>query len=82
MNDKFKDFWLEKSKEEIINAYRECINNGEVLLARIDKAINFIEEECFDYEFNCCWDLVGNDIYKVLDILKGCDNNVNSSDNL
>ncbi len=41
---KFEDFWLEKSKEEIINAYRECIHNGEVLLSRIDKAIEYIRQ--------------------------------------
>ena len=47
MNDKkFIPFWMEKSKEEIIEAYIECIHNGEVLLNRIDKAIKYIGENC------------------------------------
>lgn len=46
MNDKkFIPFWMEKPKEEIINAYIECIHNGEVLLARINDAIEFIDHE-------------------------------------
>lgn len=44
MQEKFKEFWLEKDKEEIIEAYGACIHNGEVLLARIDKAIEYTKQ--------------------------------------
>lgn len=43
MTEKYKQFWLEKSKEEIINAYGESIHNGEVLLKRIEQAIEYME---------------------------------------
>lgn len=38
-----------------------------------DKAIEYIEDICLDEDYNYCWDLCGNDIFKVLDILKGSD---------
>lgn len=41
---KFVPFWMEKSKIEIIEAYAECIHNGEVLLERIEKAVEYIEK--------------------------------------
>ena len=73
---KFEDFLLEKSKEEIINAYRECIHNGEVLLSRIDKAIEYIEDRIIvnfdEYDFHK--DIVaGIIVNELLDILKGSD---------
>lgn len=73
MNDKFKDFWIEKSKEEIINAYRECIHNGEVLLARIDKAIKHIEK--YGDEIVYLYDMSEVRLNELLEILKGSDSN-------
>ena len=40
---------------------------------RIDKAIEYIENECLDDNYNYCDDLCGNEIFDVLDILKGSD---------
>ncbi len=71
---KFEDFWLEKSKEEIINAYRECIHNGEVLLKRIDKAIEIIETLKNDNSSYYDETIINNTIRDLLDILKGSDN--------
>ena len=45
------------------------------LRKRIDKAIEYIENECLDENKLYCHDLVGNDIYEVLNILKGSDSN-------
>lgn len=41
---KFIPFWMEKEKIEIIEAYAECIHNGEVLLKRIEKAVEYIRQ--------------------------------------
>lgn len=54
MQEKYKEFWLEKDKEEIIEAYGESIHNGEVLLERIEKA---------QEEINNCKNLI-NEKYK------------------
>lgn len=43
VNEKYKQFWLTKSKEEIINAYGESIHNGEILLKRIEEGVKFID---------------------------------------
>ena len=40
---RFDEYWLNKPKEEIIEAYKGCIHNGEVLLNRINRAIEEIE---------------------------------------
>lgn len=71
--DKFETFWLEKDKEEIIKAYRECIHNGEVLLARIDTAIEYIENNGDEIIYS--YDKSKELIDKLLDILKGSDSN-------
>lgn len=54
MNDKkFIPFWMEKPKIEIIEAYAECLHNGEVLLKRIEKAVEYIKKDTrwFDSEY-------------------------------
>ena len=43
MQERYKQFWLSKSKEEIISAYGESIHNGEVLLKRIEDSVEFID---------------------------------------
>ena len=40
------------------------------LQKRMVNAICYIENICLDEDNNYCWDLCGNDIFKVLDILK------------
>lgn len=70
---KFIPFWMEKEKIEIIEAYAECIHNGEVLLERIERAVNYIEEERFikDGNVGIYVDLDYDDTEHLLDILKG-----------
>lgn len=43
LKDDDKEFWLNCSKEELIDHIVSNIRNGETLLSRIDKAIEFIE---------------------------------------
>lgn len=71
MNDKkFVPFWMEKEKIEIIEAYAECIHNGEVLLERIEKAIKYIKEN----ESVDLYDDVGSAFMRnLLNILEGKD---------
>lgn len=69
MQDKFKEFWLEKDKEEIIEAYIACIHNGEVLLARIDKAIEYIQDRYDGEALTHTFDK--DNVKELLDILKG-----------
>lgn len=49
------------TKDEILEDYKQ----------RIDKAIEYIENECLDDNYNYCFDLCGDNIFKVLNILKG-----------
>ena len=63
---KFIPFWMEKPKIEIIEAYAECIHNGEVLLERIEKAVEYIKVECM-----CNYGLDDTYMEKLLNILKG-----------
>lgn len=44
LKDDDKEFWLNCSKEELIDHIVSNIRNGETLLSRIDKAIEYIEE--------------------------------------
>ena len=65
---KFVPFWMEKEKIEIIEAYAECIHNGEVLLERIEKAVEYIKEN----ESVDLYDDVGSEfIRNLLNILRG-----------
>lgn len=43
LNDKDKAFWMECTKEELIDHLISNIKNGEELLSRIDKSINYIK---------------------------------------
>ena len=42
LKDDDKEFWLSCSKEELIDHIVSNIRNGETLLSRIDKAIEYI----------------------------------------
>lgn len=42
LKDDDKEFWLNCSKEELIDHIVSNIRNGETLLSRIDKAIEYI----------------------------------------
>lgn len=48
LNDKEKTFWLDCSKEELIDHLIANINNGDKLLKRIDKAIEYIKSNELD----------------------------------
>lgn len=71
LNEKDKTFWLERSKEELIDHLVSNIKNGEVLLSRIEKATEFIYENAYDTERENCIDDLWGDIPKLLKILKG-----------
>lgn len=43
LDEKEKTFWLDCSKEELIDHFIANVKNGEVLLHRIDKAIEYIK---------------------------------------
>ena len=64
LKDDDKEFWLNCSKEELIDHIVSNIRNGETLLSRIDKAIEYIEEHKnimgFYEEVN------GDDLMKIL----------------
>lgn len=42
LNDKDKAFWMECTKEELIDHLISNIRNGEELLSRIDKGIEYV----------------------------------------
>lgn len=70
LNEKEKTFWLECTKEELIDHLIANIKNGETLLNRIDKAIKYIkehEEKQFAYNFE--YGLRDNEIEELLEIL-------------
>lgn len=45
-----KEFWLKCDKETLIEHWLESLNNGEVLLDRIEKAIEYLEKSSNDSE--------------------------------
>lgn len=70
LKDDDKEFWLNCSKEQLIDHIVSNIRNGEVLLARIDKAIEYIEKYA-DENFTCVedtevWDTEIKDLYEIL----------------
>ena len=44
LNQKEKNFWLECSKEELIDHFIANVKNSEKLLERINKAIEYIKQ--------------------------------------
>lgn len=48
LEQKYKDIYMEWSKEELIDHLVANIKNGEVLLERINKAIEYIEDNSDD----------------------------------
>lgn len=57
LNEKEKTFWLDCSKEELIDHFIANVKNGEKLLLRIDKAIEYIKENaCYGIQEKCCLD--------------------------
>lgn len=43
LSQKDKDFWLKCSKETLIDHFISNVRNGEALLSRIEKALEYIE---------------------------------------
>ena len=43
LSQKDKDFWLKCSKETLIDHFISNVRNGETLLSRIEKALEYIE---------------------------------------
>jgi len=44
LNDRDKEFWMNCSKEELIDHLIGCIRNGEELLSRIERATEYVEK--------------------------------------
>ena len=65
LEQKYKDIYLEWSKEELIDHLEEKKKNGEVLLSRIEKAIEYIEHTQ-NYGKEKVLYVNGNDILKIL----------------
>lgn len=42
-NESFRNYWRSKDKEEIIDAYLDCVNDCECLFDRIQEAKKYIE---------------------------------------
>lgn len=72
LKDDDKEFWLNCSKEELIDHIVSNIRNGETLLSRINKAIEYIEDNL--YPVGCSVhgsDLPYDVIQPLVEILKG-----------
>ena len=81
LSQKDKDFWLKCSKETLIDHFISNVRNGEVLLDRIEKAIEYNNQIIKDtkdfyrptadiiYSGDCLIDIAENNI----NILKGND---------
>ena len=77
LEDKYKKFWLDRNKEEIIEAYFDSIKNSEVLLKRIIKACDYIKENACYSDEKCCDDLNYDECDELLKILRGEDDRSN-----
>lgn len=65
LSQKDKDFWLECSKETLIDHFISSIRNGEELLSRIDKAVEYLKQPNRDnFDFSKA---------QLLEILEGGD---------
>lgn len=72
LKDDDKEFWLNCSKEELIDHIISNIRNGETLLLRINKAIELLEKYGLVDEngnFNTYLDTI--DLKELYEILKG-----------
>lgn len=72
LKDDDKEFWLNCSKEELIDHIVSNIRNGETLLLRINKAIELLEKYGLVDEngnFNTYLDTI--DLKELYEILKG-----------
>lgn len=74
LKDDDKEFWLNCSKEELIDHIVSNIRNGETLLLRINKSLELLEKYGLVDEngnFNTYLDTI--DLKELYDILKGSD---------
>lgn len=65
LNEKEKTFWLDCSKEALIDHLIANINNGEKLLNRINEAIDYIK----NHSNNCMFELRIEEMEELLEIL-------------
>lgn len=65
LEQKYKDIYLEWSKEELIDHLVANIKNGEILLSRIEKVREYIEHTQ-NYGKEKVLYVNGNDILKIL----------------
>lgn len=65
---------IENQAEIIRKQSNKIIPENLDLHNRINKAIELIKNECLDTDGNYCCDLWGDNIYKLLSILRGEDN--------
>jgi hypothetical protein len=69
LKDDDKEFWLNCSKEELIDHIVSNIRNGEALLSRIDKAIEYIQDRYDGEVLTHTFDK--DNVGELLEILKG-----------
>ena len=68
LKDDDKEFWLNCSKEELIDHIVSNIRNGETLLSRIDKAIEELKTLSNLYDDNYT---ISDKAKDIIEILKG-----------
>lgn len=72
LEQKYKDTYMEWSKEQLIDHLVANIKNGEVLLSRIEKAISFLKNIGYDEEMGRIWnDMNDDECTNLLKILEG-----------
>lgn len=75
LSQKDKDFWLNCSKETLIDHFISNVRNGEVLLNRIEDAIDYINRHIrIDSEYPAYMELTIEERDELLNILKGVKN--------
>lgn len=77
LEDKFKKFWLDRSKEEIIEAYFDSIKNGESLLKRIIKARDYLDNNAIVEELKSNYTYITVKKEDMIEILRGEDDRLN-----
>lgn len=75
LNDKDKAFWMECTKEELIDHLISNIKNGEELLLRIEKSTKYlmIHANYIEDIGRCCDELNDDECTELLDLLLGSD---------